>query len=1358
MAVDKLINETQGNDIIDRLDDIASNLENVAAIIPAKFGMGLATCDTAADTAAKTCTIPNFALTNGAPVSVKFTYSNSASNATLNINGTGAKPMYYKGNPLGSSVISAGDIATFVYSSTGVYHIINIDTLTGAGTGTVTQIGGTGGITTNQTSGAPIQHDGNVKLNLKSDTAYTGTVADPSTDASITNGNVYPVALDGDGHPVVGVPWTDTTYENKSASEGGTDVSLVTTGDKYVWDHKLDATANAASAAKLNNGSADYAVGSATKGVYFNNGVPTVMTYELNTNVPADAVFTDTIYTGTGAIGVDADTHVISAATATTTTAGVVTLSDAIPSSGAVDTKAATEKAVADSISGKAIGANSSTANAIATFSGTDGKTLADSAVTIAKNATGVTDDDTKVPTSKAVKTYVDATATGISRYLGTIDAVNELSTSAKKGDFYIVSTAWTGVHIGDEIIAEKNSPAQTIDGTNWKLLHNEADTNTTYEFSSGTTNGSFNVTPSSTGTAQSVAVYGLKSAAYTDSTDYATSSHIHGSITNDGTITDTGVALAEGDSLAIVDSSDSSKIKKTSVTFDGSSTTKALTQAGSFETFLQSHQTVKQDGVTGATVNRFGTCSIAAGTAAKTVSITTGTFALEAGARVTVKFSNANTASSPTLNVDSTGAKNIFHNGAQITTGTNKGLLAGTVDFIYDGTQYHLIGNYIDTNTTYSDFVGSGSSSAHGLVPDPGSTAGTSRFLCENGEWATPEGGSGDDGIGVPLPLGSLRAKTKDYSTEAWMSTYWGTLGTLTGKYIWSDGKEIYYSDGSTQYVLDRSNNSWTEKTWTGLTSFSGDKVWSDGFDIFYSEGQTQKILDIATSYWSTKSWTGLSGFSGEYIWTDGANMYYSDGSNNCKYDRGQGSWSGGIFGVTLYGNNIWNDGENTYYSYGTTQYVLNKSASTWSSKTWSGLTNFYGKYIWTDGKHTYYSNSSTQYMLNKPTNQWVSKSWGSTIESGEYVWTDGINVYYSYSTYQYILNRNKDANAYDALGYVDTTRIIGIKKNSSTISPVNGIVDIGSVATSDTNTTYSIATDTDLGYVKLTGSNGVTTYAQPYGINTAAYKSNTYFHRTADGQGSMTSGSLDDITISGTRYCTSSVTGGPVSSVAMMVETNYYSSSYKTQTATILSGTYTGCVYMRYYESSTWSIWYRNLGVGSPYISNANMNNFTTSGTYYCGTSSTNGPMSNVASILEVVRGHDNYIIQRCTVLTSGIRQNVTYQRIRNNGTWYKWGFYGPNFSDYKILAADVTWTKSGSGLYYYSVDLASSWELIMSATIASWQSIKNYGLSCSITGTGSTCKVGIMCCVPDGSAPSFVSGSEIWVRLVGYMKPTT
>lgn len=115
----------------------------------------------------------------------------------------------------------------------------------------------------------------------------------------------------------------------------------------------------------------------------------------------------------------------------------------------------------------------------------------------------------------------------------------------------------------------------------------------------------------------------------------------------------------------------------------------------------LSQDPTIKQDAITGVTTNRFGTCSTVAGTAAKTVSITSGTPTLETGLRVTVKFSNANTANSPTLNVNSLGAKNIFHNGAQITSDANKALLAGVCDFVYDGTQFHLVGNYTDTKVT---------------------------------------------------------------------------------------------------------------------------------------------------------------------------------------------------------------------------------------------------------------------------------------------------------------------------------------------------------------------------------------------------------------------------------------------------------------------------------------------------------------------------------------------------------------------------------------------------------------------------------------------------------------------------------
>ena len=138
-----------------------------------------------------------------------------------------------------------------------------------------------------------------------------------------------------------------------------------------------------------------------------------------------------------------------------------------------------------------------------------------------------------------------------------------------------------------------------------------------------------------------------------------------------------------------------------TGITMNGAS--KGTSGVVDLGTVITAHQTIKQDGITGAASNRFCSCSTEAGTAAKTANITSGTFNLEAGAKVSVKFSSANTASTPTLNINGKGAKNIFHKGSQITSGANKALLAGVVDFVYDGTLWHLVGNYVDANTSYS-------------------------------------------------------------------------------------------------------------------------------------------------------------------------------------------------------------------------------------------------------------------------------------------------------------------------------------------------------------------------------------------------------------------------------------------------------------------------------------------------------------------------------------------------------------------------------------------------------------------------------------------------------------------------------
>lgn len=57
-----------------------------------------------------------------------------------------------------------------------------------------------------------------------------------------------------------------------------------------------------------------------------------------------------------------------------------------------------------------------------------------------------------------------------------------------------------------------------------------------------------------------------------------------------------------------------------------------------------------------------FGICNTAAATAAKTVSVNG--FALYNGVCVTIRFTNGNTAAAPTININGTGAKNIYTNG----------------------------------------------------------------------------------------------------------------------------------------------------------------------------------------------------------------------------------------------------------------------------------------------------------------------------------------------------------------------------------------------------------------------------------------------------------------------------------------------------------------------------------------------------------------------------------------------------------------------------------------------------------------------------------------------------------------------
>lgn len=120
----------------------------------------------------------------------------------------------------------------------------------------------------------------------------------------------------------------------------------------------------------------------------------------------------------------------------------------------------------------------------------------------------------------------------------------------------------------------------------------------------------------------------------------------------------------------------------------------------------------------------------------AEKIATTTSFFELKKGVLSVVKFYSTNSVNNMKLNINNTGAKPVFYHGEAI----GKDILkAGTYMFVYDGTNYELIG---DPNT--GEFQGSNARTAgsSGIVPAP-QIGDQSKFLRGDGTWATVEAGA---------------------------------------------------------------------------------------------------------------------------------------------------------------------------------------------------------------------------------------------------------------------------------------------------------------------------------------------------------------------------------------------------------------------------------------------------------------------------------------------------------------------------------------------------------------------------------------------------------------------------------------
>lgn len=132
---------TDGVMLVTTSDGTPNGKISVANLMASSYkGLWYGSCTTAADTAAKTCTISGFFAVPTSVVTVHFASAiNVAAStlngttATLNISGTGAKPILYKGVPVQPGVVRAGNLVTMQYDGTN-YNIIGIEGLESSAT------------------------------------------------------------------------------------------------------------------------------------------------------------------------------------------------------------------------------------------------------------------------------------------------------------------------------------------------------------------------------------------------------------------------------------------------------------------------------------------------------------------------------------------------------------------------------------------------------------------------------------------------------------------------------------------------------------------------------------------------------------------------------------------------------------------------------------------------------------------------------------------------------------------------------------------------------------------------------------------------------------------------------------------------------------------------------------------------------------------------------------------------------------------------------------------------------------------------------------------------------------------------